>query len=171
MLIGREFEHNVDVIGAVTAAAFQAAADMSPPPEVALVNRLRQDDGYLPELSLVALNRAVVIGHVMCTRGWIEDRSAVGLGPISVLPEHQRRGVGHALMHAVLAAADAMGEPLVAVLGDPRFYGRFGFVTASDLGILSPDPEWGPHFQARALASWTPELTGTFRYAQPFAEL
>jgi putative acetyltransferase len=74
-------------------------------------------------------------------------------------------------MHAVLTAADASGELLVAVLGDRRFYGRFSFVTASELGILSPDPEWGPHFQARALNSWTPQLIGTFRYAQPFAEL
>jgi putative acetyltransferase len=107
----------------------------------------------------------------MCTRGWLGARPAVGLGPISVLPDHQRRGVGHALMHAVLAAADASGEPLVAVLGDHRFYGRLGFLVASELGILSPDPGWGHRFQARALSSWTPELAGTFRYAKPFAEL
>ena len=74
-------------------------------------------------------------------------------------------------MHAVLAAADARDEPLVALLGDPRFYRRFGFATASELGVLSPDPDWGVHFQARVLNSWTPQLAGTPRHAQPFAEL
>jgi putative acetyltransferase len=71
----------------------------------------------------------------------------------------------------VLGAADASGEPLVAVPGDPRFYGGFGFVIAAELGVLAPDPAWGPHFQARPLNSWTAELVGTFRYAGPFAAL
>jgi putative acetyltransferase len=171
MLIRRENEREVDAVGAVTAAAFAANANAGLPAEVALVSRLRADDGYLPALSLVAVADGAVIGHVMCTRGYVDRRRAVGLGPISVLPDRQRRGVGHALMHAVLGAADATGEPLVAVLGDRRFYGRFGFVIASELDVLAPDPAWGTHFQARRLNSWTPELTGTFRYAQPFAEL
>jgi putative acetyltransferase len=171
MVIRREIEGDVDAISAVTAAAFQAASGAGRPAEVALVSRLREDDGYLPALSLVALDDGVVIGHLMCTRGFVDDRPAAGLGPISVLPDRQRRGVGHALMHAVLGAADASGEPLVAALGDPRFYGRFGFVVASELGVLARVPGWGAHFQARALSSWTPELVGTFRYAKPFAEL
>ena len=58
-------------------------------------------------------------------------------------------------MHAVLGAADASAEPLVAVLGDPRFYSRFGFVIASESEVLAPDPAWGSHFQARALNSWS----------------
>ncbi len=74
-------------------------------------------------------------------------------------------------MHAVLAAADATGEPLVALLGDPAFYQRFGFAAASKLGIAAPDPAWGSHFQARALSSAPRGLTGTFRYASPFDEL
>jgi putative acetyltransferase len=171
MLIRRENERDVDAVGAVTGAAFGADRSASLPPEVTLVSRLRKDDVYLPALSLVAVDHDVVIGHVMCTRGWIDGRPATGLGPVSVLPDRQRRGVGNALMHAVLGAADASGEPLVAVLGDPLFYGRFGFVIASELGVLAPDPAWGPHFQTRPLSSWTPELAGTFRYAKPFAEL
>jgi putative acetyltransferase len=171
MLVRRENERDGDAVGAVTAAAFGAGASVRLPPEVTLVSRLRENDGYLPALSFVAMDHGVVIGHVMCTRGWIDERPAAGLGPISERPDRQRRGVGHALMHAVLGAADASGEPLVAVLGDPRFYGRLGFVIASELGVLAPDPAWGAHFQARPLNSWTPGLTGTFRYAQPFAEL
>jgi putative acetyltransferase len=74
-------------------------------------------------------------------------------------------------MHSVLGAADASGEPLVALLGDPAFYQRFGFVAASKLGIAAPDTAWGSHFQARVLSSVPRGLTGTFRYASPFAEL
>ncbi len=71
----------------------------------------------------------------------------------------------------MLGAADATGESLVALLGDPAFYRRFGFAAASELGIVAPDPAWGSHFQARALSSFPRGLTGTFRYASPFAEL
>jgi putative acetyltransferase len=72
-------------------------------------------------------------------------------------------------MHAVLGAADALGEPLVALLGEPGFYGRFGFVTAASLDIAAPDPAWGNYFQVRTLTAYTPELTGTFRYADAFS--
>jgi putative acetyltransferase len=74
-------------------------------------------------------------------------------------------------MHSVLGAADATGEPLVALLGDPAFYQRFGFVAASKLGIAAPDTTWGTSFQARVLSSVPRGLIGTFRYASPFAEL
>src|SRR5262249_29257096 len=100
-----------------------------------------------------------------------DDAPALGLAPISVLPERQGRGVGHALMHAVLGAAEATGEPLVCLLGEPAFYQRFGFVPASELGIVAPDPRWDSYFQARPLGTWTPEMTGTFRYASTFTEL
>jgi putative acetyltransferase len=74
-------------------------------------------------------------------------------------------------MHSVLGAGDASREPLVALLADPAFYRRFGFVAASKLGSGAPDPAWGSHFQARVLSSVPRSLTGTFRYASPLAEL
>jgi putative acetyltransferase len=132
---------------------------------------LRADDAWLPRLSLVAVVDKLVIGHVACTRGFVDTTPALGLGPISVQPDHHGRGVGHALMHAVLGAADAADEALVCLLGDPGYYCRFGFVTATDLGIVAPEPAWGDYFQARALTCCPGELTGRFRYARPFAEL
>ena len=170
MLIRRETPQDVDAISAVITAAFRRQRDAPEPPETALVSRLRADVGWLPALSLVAVTDDAVSGHVVCTRGFVDDTPARGLGPISVLPDRQRGGVGDALMHSVLGAADASGEPLVALLGDPAFYQRFGFVAASK-GIAAPDPAWGNHFQARVLSSVPRGLTGTFRYASPFAEL
>ena len=73
-------------------------------------------------------------------------------------------------MHAVIGAADAAGEPLIALLGDPRFYIRFGFVPASELGVEAPDPAWAEHFQVRTLTDCPPVVAGAFRYAAPFAD-
>jgi putative acetyltransferase len=54
----------------------------------------------------------------------------LGLGPLGVEPGWQRRGVGSALMHAILGGAEACGETLVGLVGDPAYYGRFGFAPA-----------------------------------------
>ena len=107
-------------------------------------------------------------GHVVCTRGEAGGAPALGLGPISVAPERQRAGIGSALMHAVVAAAEARGERLVCLLGDPAYYGRFGFVAAAGLGVAAPDPAWGAYFQARALAR-TPARP--LRLRAPFGRL
>lgn len=145
------------------------------PVEVTLVDRLRADEGWRPRLSLVAVVDADVVGHVVCTRGWVAtpggDGAALGLGPLGVVPDRQDEGVGSALMHAVLGAADALDEPLVALLGAPGYYRRFGFVPARTLGIEAPDPAWGDHFQVRPLAAYDPATVGPFRYAAPFAGL
>lgn len=95
---------------------------------------------------------------------------AVGLGPLAVQPDRQGRGVGRALMHAVLGAADSQGELLVALLGEPRYYARFGFRPASEHGITAPDPQWGRYFQVRSLSAYRP-VKGVFAYAEPFSRL
>lgn len=169
MLIRRETPADVDPITAVTSAAFSRPGS-APPVETRLLEELRRSDAWLPELSLVAVadddDRSV--GHVVCTRGHVDASPALGLGPLSVVPERQRHGVGSALMHAVLGAADALGEPAVVLLGDPAYYARFGFQPAAERGIAPPQPDWAPHFQVRTLHAWTPALRGSFAYAEPF---
>jgi putative acetyltransferase len=171
MIIRRETIADRPQVSAVTTAAFGQPDDDQPPPETRLLAALRGDAGWIETLSLVAVREERVIGHAVCTRGWLGDVPGLGLGPVSVLPAHQRRGVGQALMHTIIGAADAAREPFIALLGDPHFYGRFGFVAASGLGIVAPDPGWGPHFQVRLLTDRPASLTGTFRYASPFADL
>jgi hypothetical protein len=63
------------------------------------------------------------------------------------------------------SACSPSGERLIALLGDPAHYGRFGFVRATELGVGAPDPAWAVHFQAR------PPVSGTFRYAASFDRL
>jgi putative acetyltransferase len=167
MLVRREVEGDAGVVREVEAAAF--ARGDGEPVEAWLAVELRTSGQAIPELSLVAVVDGVVVGHVVCSRGWVGDVPAVGLGPIGVLPELQGKGIGNALMHAVLGAADALGEPLVALLGDPGFYGRFGFVTSTVCGIEPPEPAWGEHFQVRTLTAYRPEIVGVFRYADAFS--
>ncbi len=164
MLIRRETPADIDAIRSVTNLAFKDG------PEAPLIDWLREDEGWIPELSLVAEVDVTggVLGHVVCTRAYIGDYPTVGLGPISVHPDHQRRGVGKALVHAVLGAAEARGESAVILLGSPAYYSRFGFRLAAEFGITPPVPEWAPHFQARLFG---PTPSGAFRYAEPFNRL
>jgi putative acetyltransferase len=171
MLIRRESEGDVTAIDAIHRAAFDPPAPGTEPVEVALVRALRSDAGWIPALSMVAERNQEVVGHVVCTLGSIEGRPALGLGPIGVLPELQGDGIGGALMHAVLGAADALDHVVVVLLGHLEYYPRFGFVPADSLGISPTEPDWASHFQARTLSGWRPEMSGTFRYAAPFDQL
>ncbi|WP_369374440.1 GNAT family N-acetyltransferase [Promicromonospora sp. Populi] len=181
MLIRQEGPSDAEAIRAVTAAAFGRVAHAAPPiepdgapGEATLVGWLRDDPGWVPQLSLVAgpgLSSTEVVGHVIATHGRLADRPALGLGPLSVDPKHQGRGIGSALMHTILGAADALGEPVVVLLGEPALYSRFGFVPARSLGIEAPDPAYGDYFQARTLSAWRAEYAGRFRYAAAFDRL
>jgi len=137
-------------------------------PEARLVDVLREDAGFLPHLSLVAVQDDAVVGHVLATRGFLEPSGTpvLGLGPLGVRPDVQRRGVGTILVHALLAVAEACQERLVALLGDPRYYRRFGFVPSTELGVAPPEPAWSEYFQARQLTG--APTRGAFRYAEPF---
>jgi putative acetyltransferase len=166
MIIRRERRGDV-------AAARQVQADAFPTEvEANLLDELREDEGWLPDLSLVAEFDDEVVGHVVCTRGTIgaDHRPALGLGPIAVRPDQQGKGLGSALVHAVVAVAESHGETLVALLGSTDFYGRLGFVPATDHGIQAPDPSWGDHFQVRVLDP-SAVVAGPFEYAAPFGRL
>jgi len=121
------------------------------PPEVGLVEALRASPAWIPDLSLVAIENEHIVGHVVCTRAHVDEVPALGLGPIGIRVVRQNHGVGTTLMRAVISAADRRGEPLIGLLGSTTYYSRFGFVPSSQMGISSPDPSWGDHFQTLRL--------------------
>ncbi|MBK8207833.1 MAG: N-acetyltransferase [Planctomycetes bacterium] len=121
-----ETHTDVSAIRAVNTAAFPTAA------EAALVDRLR---GRLqPWISLVA-EAGGVVGHILFTPVQLGAHSAMALGPMAVLPGHQRDGVGLALVRAGLQACADAGHNLVFVLGHPDYYTRFGFKPTHAFGI------------------------------------
>lgn len=165
MFLRRATPADLPAIAAIHSAAFGQQAE----PDLALA--LVADGWVIEALSLIVEIDGAPIGHVMCSRGSVDGVPAPGLGPIGILPAHQRSGAGSALMHASIAAADALGEPLIALLGDPRYYSRFGFVPSRDVGVAAPDPAWGGYFQVRTLFNHHPSVTGAFTYAAPFEAL
>ncbi len=168
-IIRREQPGDIATVREIQAAAFKQSE--AEPVEARLLDELRSCAGWIPELSLVAEREGAVVGHNVCTRGHVGEVPCVGLGPIGISPDLQRDGLGSALMHAMIGAADALGEPLVALLGSPDYYSRFGFVASSELGIDPPEEAWGVFFQARPLTTWDASITGQFRYAEPFNNL
>jgi len=177
LLVRRSTAADLGPIRALTAAAFASVTHSAPPAddtddpgEAALVVWLLEDPAAVPQLSLVAEQDGELVGHVIGSRGYVDETPAVGVGPVSVHPDRQGRGIGSALMYAVLGAALALDEPVVALLGEPAYYSRFGFGPASAVGIVAPDPDWGDFFQAVALGP-DPVPSGTFRYAAPFDRL
>ena len=138
-----------------------------------LVTALR-DGGYdVPSLSFVADIEGRVVGNVMHSWSSVEgsDRRVLQLSPLGVLPEFQRQGHGSALVRAALDGVRRFGEPLVVLVGNPAYYGRFGFVRADELGLLPPpsDPPWA--FQVAVLDSSQSLPQGRVAYAPPYDEI
>jgi putative acetyltransferase len=118
-------------------------------------------------VELVAEADADIVGHVLAAPGRLDGApvDVVGVAPVCVGPDHQGGGIGRALMEALIAAAAERGWPTLVLLGDPAFYGRFGFERAGPLGIsYAPAGTGSPHFLARRLARYDPALRGSFTY-------
>ena len=167
MIVRQERRGDEARVRAIVVAAFDRH-DGAEPPEARLLDELRECDGWIPALSLVAVIDGQIVGHAVCTRGSVAAMRCLGLGPIAVAPTAQRSGIGCALMHTMLGTATGMGEPLVALLGSPDYYSRFGFRPALESGIEPPDPDWGDYFQVRTLDETGGRATGVFEYSAPF---
>lgn len=114
--------------------------------------RLREGAVAIPELSFAAWDGARLVGTLQC---WpVALRTAAGsealvmVGPVAVVPDAQARGVGKALMAAMIEAAEATGADALMMIGDPEYYERFGFTAAPAAGWRID----GPYEQRRLLA-------------------
>jgi len=157
-------------VRAVVLAAFvthQSVAD--------LVDLIRESPEFVPELSLVAKDAGEVVGHLMLSHADLVDEGGirhqvVTLSPLSVVPSRQREGIGGSLVRAGLRAADLLAEPLVILEGSPRYYPRFGFRRADELGIAIGLPDWAPPEAAMVhpLSSYEPAVRGRLDYPPAF---
>ena len=124
--IRREMPEDTDAIRRVNQEAFGGTV------EADLVDRLRQRRAFT--LSLVAVDKDKVVGHILFSPVLIESEGksypAVGLGPMAVLPDYHKTGIGTKLVAAGLEECRRLGHGICVVLGHPDYYPRFGFITA-----------------------------------------
>lgn len=126
MIIRDETASDADAIAAVTLAAFRDHP-YSHQTEPFIIRELRRAGALA--LSLVAEIDGVVVGHVAFSPVVMADGALdwYGLGPVSVLPEFQKQGIGRALITEGLSRLQARGARGCALVGDPGYYARFGF--------------------------------------------
>jgi len=105
--------------------------------EANIVEALRSNDALL--LSLVAALDRRIVGHIAYSPVVADGLAGAGLGPMAVLPECQRQGIGCALVDTGNARLRGAGCPFIVVVGHPDFYPRFGFRTGSSCGLTC---EW-----------------------------
>lgn len=152
-------------ISAVVEAAFGDAS------VARFTERIRASPGYVPELTFVADEDGAVTGFTMLSGVELAGRAdpLLILTPLAVRPDRQRAGIGAALVRAAVAAADERGEPLVLVEGVPAYYPRFGFRSASALGLERPDPRIPDEaWLALPLCVYDPAVRGRIRYPSFF---
>lgn len=116
------------------------------PDEANLVDALRTNGDLV--ISLIAECDDLIVGHIAISRLSSPDQ-ALALAPVSVLPRHQGRGIGSALIEQSITLARETGFVIIFALGNPEYYTRFGFSVETATPFASPYA--GPHFMARWL--------------------
>lgn len=160
--IRQESAADIPAVSQVTTAAFLAAPHTSHTEEF-IVDALRRSGKLV--VSIVATHNEEVVGHVAASAVKINERDAnwYGLGPVSVRPSYQRRGIGSALVMDALLSLSSSGAAGCVVLGDPTFYERFGFKSHDALTLPGVPPE---NFLAVAFGSAMPN--GVVSYHEAF---
>ena len=134
--ITSETPEDIAAIREVVTAAFGR------PNEAELVEIIRNSPNFIPELSLVAKQDGKVVGHILFSLVAIETQQgnveAQALAPLCVTPTHQRQNIGAQLVQAGLTKCRELDRNIIIVLGEPHYYQRFGFQTASKFGIQAP---------------------------------
>jgi putative acetyltransferase len=163
LIIRNEKPGDEPAIRAVIAEAFKPVP-YSRQTEVAIYDALRTAGAMT--VALVAEEDGAVVGHIVLSHVTIGGAFGdwLGAGPVAVRPDRQGRGIGRALVEAALERARRLGAPGCVLVGDPAFYGRFGFATREGLvhdGV--PDPF------VLAVSLGAPVPKGTIRFHPAFA--
>lgn len=124
-------------------------------------------------ISMVAVLDEMIVGHLLFSPVTIQNNSraiaAMGLGPVAIMPEYQRQGIGTLLIEAGLRQCKLRGCKILFVLGHPEYYPRFGFRPGADGGFFYKNHDFDPNFffleQELNVAF---ELSGEVCYLPPF---
>lgn len=162
-----ETKDDIRKIWRVNASAFDTEAEAN------LVDSLRKSG--IPLISLVAEANDKLIGHILFSPVSLSGTKAnvkmAGLAPMSVLPDHQKQGIGAALVQKGLKLCTSNGYKAVVVLGHPDYYPKFGFVPSSRFGIKSEYDVPDEVFMIRELeTSALSEFKGIVKYHPLFTQ-
>lgn len=132
MIIRNEIKSDIETISKVTTTAFQNHP-ISNHTEQFIINALRAADALT--ISLVAEIDGRVVGHIAFSPVTVSDgaKGWYSLGPVSVLPDYQKQGIGKSLINEGLSLLKEMGGQGCALVGDPNYYKRFGFKNYPEL--------------------------------------
>lgn len=173
MQIRAERKEDFPTIERVIVKAFENV-EMSDQTEHQLVDRLRDSEAYIPELSLVAEEKGEILGHILLTKITIGEEDSVlslTLAPVSVLPSNQKQGIGKSLIEHSLEKARELGYESIIVLGHPDYYSKFGFQPASKYGIKAPFEVPDEAFMGLELRRGAlKEVSGTVYYSPKFLQ-
>lgn len=142
--------------------------------EVILVDKIRQSNNYIPNLSLVAELNQSIVGYAMFSYIDLvgrETSKVLALAPVAVLPEYQHQGIGSLLIQTGLEKAKKISPSIVIVLGSPKFYHRFGLKTAIDYGIQSPFNVPDEYFMVQFLSEVKDNYQGKVFYPAAFDDV
>lgn len=167
LLIRSELASDKDAIYQLNSLAFAG------PEEAELINKVREV-GQLA-LSMVALHDNKLLAHVLYTPVEVEHNlnafKVWGLGPVAVLPEVQRQGIGKALIRASLAKAHVLAADAIVLLGHTSYYPQFGFKPASNYQLSFQGQDFGDAFMALELRPGVlAKLSGKVQYVSAFHE-
>ena len=141
MIIRQEKVSDHKEVFNVIQTAFRSAA-FTNHREQFLVERLRESDAFIPELSLVAEVDSGIVGHILLTKIGIDDGTEVfpslALAPVSVLPSFQRKGIGSSLILHSHVRARELGYQSIVLLGHAEYYPRFGYERSDTYAIDLP---------------------------------
>lgn len=167
MRVRTEEESDWAAVHAVNEAAFGS------PAEADLVDALRAQAH--PTISLVAEVSGAIVGHIMFSPVALTGHPGLrmmGLGPMAVVPEHQRKGIGSALVRAGLKRCEDLGCEAVVVVGHAEYYPRFGFVPAVTRAISC---RWNVPEEAFMVSELRPgalrDASGRVEYHEAFSRV
>lgn len=159
--IRREEYKDIDQVRAILQATFPTDAESK------LVDALRANGKAI--VSLVAVHGEAVLGHILfnaVTTSPPSGPKGIGLAPVAVRPDVQTQGIGSELIRGGLRLCQELGFDYCVVLGNPKYYRRFGFEKASDLGIGN---EYGADEEFMLIKFLACEVSGVVKYMSEFA--
>lgn len=145
--------------------------------EVELVEKIRQDESYLPELEIVAKENNTLLDYGLLSKVEVLDTSGKSLtglvlAPLAVSPSFQGQKIGEKILRELETRGKSLGYPFISILGHPTYYPKFGYVKASTYHIFPPFEVPDEAFMIKELfPNSLKNSSGTIHYAPLFSDI